>query len=264
MQRATATITTALEQYRFNDAVRLSYDFVWHDFCDWYVELAKGKLNHPETKAQTATLLRHVLEQSLRLLHPVMPFVTEELWQHVKPSNATESIMTAAWPAPEKRYVDAKTERAFILGQQIVAAIRNIRAEFRIPSIQQLQVHCTVPTDAMLALFRETADFMSRMSGSDFHLGRAKQRLKHAATVLVGKVEVVVPLEDVIDLAKERERLEAQLQQIAVQLRGLQGRLKNKEFLKKAPAEVIAKEKERATTLTQQQKALAQSIATLR
>ena len=110
----------------------------------------------------------------------------------------------------------------------------------------------------------ERTDFMSRLAGADFHLSRTKQRLKHAATALVGNVEVVIPLEGVIDLVKEHARLEEQAQHIALQLKGLRGRLRNKEFLKKAPADVITKEQERALTLAQQQKAIQHSLAALK
>jgi len=256
--------TRALEQYRFNDAAHWLYEFIWHEFCDWYLELAKDKLAHadPETRAMTVSVLVQVLKHSLRLLHPLMPFITDELWHHL---HERQSIMVAPWPTPEKRYVDRKAEQTIALMQQVIMAVRNIRATFGIAPTQPLHVYCaTANADARKTL-EATATLMAPVAGvAQFEMSRTKRRLAHAATALVDHVEVSVPLAGVIDLAKERARLQDQRRIITQQLAHLKQRLRNRAFLTNAPADVVAKERERATTLEAQRKALTRSLAILR
>ncbi|MBI2094274.1 MAG: class I tRNA ligase family protein [Candidatus Omnitrophica bacterium] len=131
LNRTIERVTASLDQFLFNDAANALYDFIWHDFCDWYLEIAKIQLQDTATRVWTNIQLRYLLETSLRLLHPIMPFVTEELWQHLEDSRS--SLMIAKWPTVQKAAIDANTEADFELVQSIVTAIRNTKAELNVP-----------------------------------------------------------------------------------------------------------------------------------
>jgi valyl-tRNA synthetase len=272
LSRLQSTITAvdiSLTQYRLSEAAMQMYDFIWRDYCDWYVELAKSRLQGDGPHAQmTATILVHVLETALRLLHPIMPFVTEELWQHVRAAYHTladdDSIMMSAWPAADTTYVQREAEQLVDLSQRVIAAVRNMRADFQIPPTQEITLRCASVDQSAVESIQPLLQRMSvlaRIDSCDV-VGYGEPATQSAQT-MVGAIEVTVPLAGIIDLDKERARLTKQRDEVSKHLAGLTKRLASPQFIDRAPEDVVAKERARATTLQGQQESLERYLAAL-
>lgn len=249
LERAKKEMDSALEEYRFNDAAQLGYKFLWNEFCDWYLELIKPDMQDESRKPAAQYALWTVLREILLLLHPIMPFVTAEIWQAL-PGGAEEDIAKALYPAArpecEKPLEAARME--FI--QEAIVAVRTIRAELNIaPSLKlTLLVH---PVDdeqaAVLESSRELIMTLARLEaltvGADVHAPKA------SASHVVQGAQVIVPLLGAVDFEAEMARLDKELAKLAKDVEGLQKRLANESFISRAPKEVVDKERERCTAL---------------
>ncbi|HET9551795.1 MAG TPA: valine--tRNA ligase [Anaeromyxobacteraceae bacterium] len=265
LQRAVNDTVAALEAYRFNEAANGVYQFVWHELCDWYIELSKEALYGDDAakKAGAQAVLVHCLRTSYLLLHPFMPFITEELWHvlraQVKADAWPESILAASYPKPGP--VDEAAERAFgpVLG--IIDALRNVRGEMNIPFKVALgqgePVHVAVAdadTHALLAGGEERR--VARLAGVErlaLHLGTATPRTPQSAVAVGPGFEVRVPLAGVIDVAAETARIDKELAKVAGDLALLEKKLSNPNFVERAPAEVVAKDRARVEELREAQ-----------
>jgi valyl-tRNA synthetase len=282
LARAVNGTVEALDAYRFNDAAGIVYQFIWHELCDWYIELAKealygedaeeagsagrrteAKPGRPEDKKKGAqAVLAHCLDVSLRLLHPMMPFITEQLWQTLKAQVGArgwaESIMIA--PYPEKRRVDESAERSFgpIIG--IIDAIRNIRGEMNIPFKTTLKVEIAVPDQATYDLLRAgESRRIRRVAGAEatrIHLAPVTPKRPQSAVAVGPGFEVRVPLLGVVDMAAESARIEKEMAKVEADLAGIEKKLQNPSFVEKAPAEVVEKDRARAEELREKRKKL--------
>jgi valyl-tRNA synthetase len=261
LQRAVNDTVEALEAFRFNDAANAVYQFVWHELCDWYIELAKEALygDDAAAKRHVQAVLVRCLETSYRLLHPFMPFITEELWHvlrsEVKADAWSDSVLAA--PFPRKGEVDEEAERSFgpVLG--IIEAIRNIRGEMGIPFKVKLgeraEVQIAVADQATheLLLGGEIAR-VHRVAGierSVVALGAATPPAPQSAVGVGPGFEVRVPLAGVIDLAAETARVDKELARVDQDLAGIERKLQNPSFVQKAPPEVVEKDRARAEEL---------------
>jgi valyl-tRNA synthetase len=245
-------IDKSLKKFQFDDALSAIYDFLWSEYCDWYIELAKIRLR-PESKENSPLpILIHVLERSLRLLHPFMPFLTEELWQNLKnrlPAGwqKTESIMIAKYPVADKKSLDEKAEQVMSTIVDIVRAIRNARSEHKVEINHWVtaEIYSGDLTAAIIP-YSEAMQTLSRAKPLTFHDSRLKDTVRENAVVSVLKeTEVVIPMESMIDLAAEQERIKKEIEQLEPDIARLEARLKDEAFLNKAPAAVVTKEKER-------------------
>jgi len=255
LQRAIERATKTIDACSFNDAATTIYDFLWHDFCDWYLEIAKVQL--AQKTGQTAQVLLRVLEASLRLLHPVMPFITEELWQRLPHEKSTRSIMVASWPKPDKKLTDAEAERLVERFQGVVGAIRNTKAELNVPLDRKPPIRLSTAQAGLRTFFEAHRPLLQALAGaSDVRIEATRQRLKHAAATVVDGIEVLIPLEGIIDPAKERERLTQRVSELTSHVRRLEGRLADKQFTQKAPKEVVEQTK---ISLTQARETLKKS-----
>ena len=257
LHHAIAEVTKALDRYAFNEAAQAAYELIWRDFCDWYVELAKVV---PDSQRRTTvTILRHVLETSLRLLHPVMPFVTEELWQHLN-SVASEkalhhsslithhSIMAASWPKTEKRWIDTEAEKQFALFKAVVTAIRNTKTELNVPIETKPPVQLSTKREAVRRFFEDQRPFLQFLAQvGDVTVGQGLTKPRDASATVVDGVEVIVPLSGLIDVAKERQRLQTRVQELTDELNRLNARLKDRQFVQRAPEDVVNQAKQRRT-----------------
>ncbi len=255
LQRAVRSTVEALEGYRFNDAASTVYQFVWHELCDWYIELSKEALygDEPASKREAQAVLTHCLETSLRLLHPFMPFITEELWQTLQAQVGArwgESIMLAGYPKPGTP--DEVAERSFgpVIG--IVDALRNIRGEMNIPFkvvLRDVQVG-GLSEEALATLRSETARVVRLANVEGFTLSGTPTRKVPGSAVAVGSgFEVRVPLTGVVDMAAENARIEKELARLDGDLAGLSKKLSNPSFVERAPKEVVEKDRARAEEL---------------
>ncbi|MGQ9668610.1 MAG: valine--tRNA ligase [Desulfosoma sp.] len=245
-------VETALENYHFNQYAQNLYQFFWHEYCDWYLEVIKPDLygEDPETKVLAQTIAATLLKNLLVLLHPVMPFVTAELFQRF--SGSAQILTQAAFPAKEPWRADAEAEKDMALLMDVITGLRNIRGEMNIAPGVRLKAVCLCATAAerdLLETNRQMLMDLARLSSVTvgFHGELSKPRLA-AGTVSEG-VEAYVILEGVLDYDSEAKRLEKEIGRIQKELEGTRKKLANEDFLRRAPADVVAKEKEKAERL---------------
>lgn len=250
----------AIDTYRFNDYANVLYQFTWHEFCDWYIEMSKLALNSADTSdaARSRKLLQELLDQILLLLHPVMPFVTEEIWQML--GDNRRSVMVQPYPVAQAGWIDAETERQMTFLMGVIRAIRNLRTEMNCPPGKEVRaIFCGAAAD--LAFLREQESYLrslGRVGASEFR--QAGERPKGAATAVVGTMEIYLPLDDLINLAEERARLAKEVSKVEDELVRVQKKLANADFLAKAKNEVVHKEREKASQFEEKIRTLRNSL----
>ncbi len=253
LSRTVSSVTNLMEDFQFGEAQRQMHDFLWGEFCDWYIELAKIRLQANDTSP--LPVLVHVLEKSLRLLHPYMPFLTEELWQHLKRHVnwlETESIMVTAYPEADKAMVDPAAEAKIEAIIELIRAIRNIRAQYKVASQRWIEVK--IYTDSSLheaiAPYAEVVKTLARANPITFLEGEAGDETGENTLVLsLTQATVVIPMASMFDLETERKRIQKELEQVQGEVARLETRLKDRAFLTKAPEAVIDKERQKLYTL---------------
>ncbi|WP_129139219.1 valine--tRNA ligase [Modicisalibacter coralii] len=252
LQHTERQVTRALEEYRFDLASQALYEFVWNEYCDWYLELSKPVLwddaATPQAKRGTRRTLVRVLEAILRLAHPMMPFISEEIWQRVAPLAGTAaedaSIMNQPWPQADDTRLDESAERDIEWLKGVIVAVRNVRAEMNLAPGKPLDVLLTKGGDAdreRLAANRVFLAKLAKLASVEWLDDPAQAPL--AATQLVGDMEVLVPMADLIDKDAEIERLTKELDKQDKFIGGIEKKLGNESFVAKAPAEVVEKER---------------------
>jgi len=240
-----AAVREHLDRYRFNDAASALYQFVWSDYCDWYLEIAKLSLYRPESpeaRLRTQGTLVTVLEATLRLLHPFMPFITEEIWQRLP--GAGESIMIAPYPRVEAEQGDAAAAHDMDLVMTAVTAIRGIRGEMRIAPGMALSVTIRPAPDDE-ALFAATAALIAALARAQVGVDPRATRQRDTALAVLGSSEIYVDLAGVVDLAAERSRLEKEIRRAAETVSFIETKLARADFVERAPAEIVEKERQR-------------------
>jgi valyl-tRNA synthetase len=247
LARTISDVQRALKAYRFNEAAGALYQFLWHDYCDWYLEWSKLTLyrgDDPAARARTQATLLEVLETTLRLLHPFMPFITEEIWQKLpKGRGGPDSIMVARFP--RRRRMDPTAEAEFGPIIDAVTKIRNIRSEMQIPPARPLTALIRPRTAALEGILQNSLASIAALARADLRVDREIVRPPKSALAVSEAGEVYVPLEGVIDVGAERRRLERELGRAEEELGRLDGKLGRAEFRERAPAEVVAREEAR-------------------
>jgi valyl-tRNA synthetase len=267
-------VTGALDNFNFNEAIRTIYEFSWNELCDWYLEIVKPRLSDGSDSV-ARKVLAHVVDSTLRLLHPFMPFFTEEVWQHVKARISqgdldwdgvefADSIMVSPWPQTEPQYADAEAEETLDLIQNIIRAVRNIRSKMGIGARQLLNVVISASdantVDMLTAHERILHDFGFM---GDVSIGIDLPKPDKAATDVVGSVQVFVPLEGLVDLDEERDRLQSRIDELESGLAIINKKMDNPNFVARAPQDVVARERERQADLQGQVEKLKESLAEL-
>jgi valyl-tRNA synthetase len=259
LQGAIAATREALDAYRFNDAAAAVYQFLWNDVCDWYLEIAKGALYRSEVPAERNRVqhtLVTVLESTLRLLHPFMPFITEELWQRLPHEGA--SVMVAPYPKVGAG-IDPVAEREMATLMQAVIAIRNIRGEMRLSPAPTLTATLkAAPGDE--ALLRAHAPLIEALARARLTIDPQAVRPRASTLSVVGQSEIYVHLEGLVDLAAERQRLEKEIRRVGEAVAFTRGKLARRDFTERAPAEIVDKEREK---LAEQEALHAKLVASL-
>ncbi len=255
LHRYNETLTKAtdlLEHYELGEAVRLIYEYLWNDFCDWYVELSKYYLYLKDKRAQSAedrqrtrSLLVYLLDGVMRLLHPFMPFISEEIWQQL-PYRQGNALVVAAWPQPEEMFSFPEEAADMALLQEVARAIRNLRSQVQLPPGKRAAVIVRARGRAAACLDQER-HHLSRLTFTDpLTIQPEAAKPEQTLTAIIGEdIEVYLPLEGVIDLEAEKARLEKELDQLQAEIKKTAGKLNSPGFIEKAPAEVVAKEKAR-------------------
>jgi valyl-tRNA synthetase len=244
--RAVRGITEGLEKFRLHEAMDSVYHFFWADYCDWYLELIKSRLYGSDEKERQATLSTalYVMEGIVKLLHPITPFITEEIWQQLDRRRPDESVMKAAWETVDETLIDPDAERDFELLRQMVVAVRNIRSEMNINPAQKTRLLIKTSDADTIAVIQHNRPFILDLARTEsVEAGDAVVRPDKAASAVVGKVELFVPMEGVIDLEVERARLSKEIQRLESQIDSIDRKLRNEDFISRAPASVIDKER---------------------
>lgn len=249
LQEVEATVATAFGTYRFDLAARAIYEFTWDEYCDWYVEMAKVVLQHGNTAAQRATrrTLLRVLEAILRLAHPIIPFITEELWQIVAPlagKKSADSIMLAAYPQAEPGKIDPHAIKQMQTLQSLVTAVRNLRGEMQLSPAQKAPLY--IEGDTSLTQYIPYLQLLAKLSGVNLV---TQLPADDAPVAVVGSIRLMLQVE--IDKAAEKVRLQKELAKLEQEIGKAQGKLSNSAFVDKAPAAVVEQEKARLAAFSE-------------
>ncbi len=273
----TAEVTDAVDHYRYAEAARVLYDFAWDEFCSLYVEMAKARLSDPAQRAASQTIVAHALDTLLRLLHPIMPFVTEEIWGHLgkaAPQRGLEGqteagpfVMLAAWPTVDSRDTgDKNIERQFAVFKEVLAAIRQIRSSQNVPPRESVPVSVLCDT-SVAELLTPMRPLLESMANAELvELGpQAKPFETNAPLALPALgVDVHVNLEKFIDVAAELKRLERLHEQTVKQIMGKEQKLANESFVSRAPEQVVAQERQSLQELKRKLESVGNDIARLK
>lgn len=249
LQKAEAEVIDALDTFRFDQASTAAYEFIWNEYCDWYLELSKPVLYSDDyTEAQkngTRQTLVRVLETILRLAHPFMPFITEEIWQRIKTlANVNgESIMLAPYPAADSSKIDEQAENDVRWLRGVISAIRNIRGEMRISPAKELTVYLHNGSDEDNARLEQNRRYLCKLAKLESITWlKESDSAPPSATQLVGQMEILVPMAGLIDKQAELDRLGKEISKLKQEVSRIESKLKNPGFADKAPADVVAKE----------------------
>jgi valyl-tRNA synthetase len=258
LQETEAEVARAVESYRFDLASQALYEFIWNEYCDWYLELSKPVLwddaASVEAKRGTRRTLIRVLETWLRLLHPFMPFITEELWQTVAPLAGKEgpTIMLQPYPVSDSGAMDSAANADIEWLKGVIVGVRNIRGEMNIPPGKALTVLLKNGSELDRTRLQQNAPFLRKLAKLEaIEWLEAADEAPVSATALVGELEILVPMAGLIDKDAELARLRREIEKLEKELSRIQGKLGNASFVDKAPAEVVAKEKDKLQKLQQ-------------
>jgi len=264
LSRLAATVATVrdhLDAYNFNLAAETIYDFTWHDVCDWYLEMAKVRLERGTDKAAKG-VLHHVLKQTVLLLHPFVPFLTEEIWQVL--GEEPESICVAPFPEGGDEDVDEAADAAIAVIQEAVTGARAIRADLNVPQKAEISVVLNTTSEEAAAALRESAAALNALTGAArWDVGARLAAPPGSARKVLSFGELFVPLSDWIDVEAERARLQSELEQAATDLARTEEKLANEQFLSRAPADVIEKERGKRDEFAQKVERLEANLVSL-
>ena len=249
LMRTVDAVRKSLAAYRFNEAAGAIYQFLWHEYCDWYLEWSKLTLyrgDDPAARARVQATLVEVLETTLRLLHPFMPFITEEIWQRLpKGRGAPASIMIARFPRVRRRDLDPAAEAAMAPIMAVVSALRNLRSELQVPPSRTLTAIVRPPAGTVAASLQETAAAVGALARAEIQVDPDATRPPHSLLAIAEGCEVYVPIEGVVDVEAERARLSRELKRVEEDLDRTEAKLAREDFRQRAPAEVVAREESR-------------------
>ena len=269
LQRTIGEATAQLEQFRLDEAAKVCYEFAWKELADWYVEAVKPRLAARGADAEAAqAVLAYCFDSALRLLHPVVPFITEELWQKLPGRAADELLAAAAWPRPRAELANATADTQFARVQEVISAIRNIRAEYRVAPKARIAATVTTRNDAarrVLVGERETILRLAQLAelSLDGKAGGGDPGGPGGHAVLRDGSAVFVPLGGAIDVQQECRRLSSEATRLDQQLAALAAKLTNENFVARAPAEVVARERDKEQAWRNQRDVLAEKLKAL-
>lgn len=239
-------VTDLAERYEFGEVGRLLYNFIWDDFCDWYIEMAKLPLygEDEQAKAMTRSVIAYVLDNTMRLLHPFMPFITEEIWQNLPTEG--ESITIAAWPTADPALSDAKKADSMKLLMDVIRSVRTIRAEVQTPMSKKVPMTISAKDETTLSVLEENAAYIERFCNPEtLTIDHNIEAPEKSMSAVVSGAELFMPLEGLIDIEEELKRLQKELDKWAKEVKLVQGKLSNERFVSKAPESVVAEERKK-------------------
>jgi valyl-tRNA synthetase len=268
IQKVSAEATDNLERFRLHEVAEGLYHFFWGDLCDWYLELVKSRLApgaDAASREAARTTLVVALDRALRLLHPIVPFVTAELWARLpwpEGSDRPDDLIVAPWPVAEDDRVDEEAERVMAGLQELIVEVRRLRKEYGVPEGQRIGIHVTGGAESFLQVVRERSAAFEQLARVD-RIATTPAASVGAHAVLANGAELFLPLEGVIDLDRERARLVDELGRVNGHVEGTRKKLDNQAFVSRAPSEVVQKERDRVAQLEEQRTKLREKLASL-
>ncbi len=264
LNSVTEVCTNSLEKYKFNEAIRALYEFIWNDFCDWYLEIIKPRLyntDEKESRMVAQKALVYVLNNTLHLLHPFAPFMTEEIWQHLKnmvaqsraiavDSMKNESLMICTWPQIDSAKIDKKVMDTMPLLQDLIRAVRNIRSNMNIPNKTPLKAIISVHDNAIKTRLDSHHGFIVQMANLDgVEIGVGLEKPESSASEVVNDIQIFVPLKGLIDKDAEKEKQKEHLNKTNSHLEIVRKKLFNENFVKNAPEHIVNAERDKEAEL---------------
>jgi valyl-tRNA synthetase len=273
-------VNDAINSYQFHEAVQTLYHFFWDDFCDWYIELSKQEVsaeNGSPARDAARSRLVTMLEQALRLLHPFMPYITEELWQRLPGVDenllheayrevARATVMLADYPRGDAALIDERAEVEMQAVINLISRVRNIRTEMNIKPVERVRLIIAAPEESARNVFEASRDQISRLARTSQILIRERLDAPRASArqPLPGGAEVAVPLEGLIDFEQERARLSREMEKLQKESAKLEAQLANPQFVERAPAEKVAEIRERLGDITVRGRRLTETLEAIR
>ncbi|MBN1621581.1 MAG: valine--tRNA ligase [Endomicrobiales bacterium] len=265
-------VTDAMNKYNIDEAARLIYDFFWSKYCDWYIELAKIRLmgSNERNKKTAVSMLIEILSGVLRLLHPIMPFITEEIWSilieltGLKSPDQLVTIMTSSWPVAEKEKASSKDVEDMNLLQNIIISVRTIRSEMRVPPGKKINMVMNIISPRQMKIVADHLDYIKALAGVENILtGQRLKRPAQSAVSVVSEIEIFVPLAGLIDIEKEKQRLVKEIQSTEVEVERCNKNLSNQSFVQKAPKKEVERMKNRLIEAKVKKERLQESVKSL-
>nr|WP_031263526.1 valine--tRNA ligase [Sporolactobacillus laevolacticus] len=257
-------VTALYETYDFGEAGHYLYQFIWDDFCDWYIEMAKLPLYGEDDTAKktTKSVLTYVLDKILKLLHPIMPFVTEEIWQHIP--HEGETIMHSEWPVAVAEWSDPEADKEMAALQNVIRSVRNIRAEMNVAPKKPVDLLIKTATDRETKIFEQNKTYIERFCNpSALEIGTAIQAPEKAVSAVISGADIYLPLSGLINLDDEISRLNKELDKMNAEVERVEKKLNNPRFVDKAPEQVVNQEREKQADYLQKRDKLQARIAEL-
>ena len=237
-------LNKSIEAYKFNEAANLLYHFFWHEYCDWYLEMIKADIKNPDNQL----VMYKVLEKFLRVTHPFMPFISEEIWQKINPDSG--SIMVCPWPHIQEQIIDRKIEAKMAVAFEIITGIRNMRAEMDIAPSLEIKAVIFTGNKTNNQIINSLSPHIKKLARlSELVVEEHFKHLKSALTTLVIDMHVCIPLEGVVDIKKELVKLEDKIKKAEFDIKAKQNTLNNKNFIERAPVEIVEKERSKLKEL---------------
>lgn len=253
-----------IKNYRIGETAHVLYDFFWNSYCDWYVEIAKIQLQDSDIKLNTQRVLRYVLDMSLRLLHPIMPHITEKVWQLIPQHTDIKAIMLAPFPVFSSDLVFSKEAEEMELVFETISSLRNVRQSFNIPMSLNFDIEIQA-SEAEKPIFKEIESYVKRMAKvENITYSDGDVSTKKSASAVVSASKIIIPLENLIDFDKEIERQEKKLTKLENERKSLEGRMNNAKFVENAPQELVEQTKSRISELVLQESNIKDLISSLK
>jgi len=254
----------SLDNFKVTDYSKLLYDFIWRDFCDWYIEILKVNINNTENVEHRQKLVRFAINlyiDILKMLHPVMPYITEEIYSIIRNSDAV-SISTEKYPQLMKDCINDKIEQDFELVQMIVEEMRRLRSSINIPPSQKVPAKISIGNKELLNTFNDLSNVIANLAKiSSLEIGNNFEKQQGAISSVVREIEVILEVATSIDIEKEKERLRKEIERLERNIKSSQGKLSNEKFVQNAPAEIVQYEKEKLASM---EESLAKTIENLK
>ena len=254
-----------IKNYRIGEIAHILYDFFWNSYCDWYVEIAKIQLQNEEQKLNTQRVLRYVLDMSLRLLHPIMPHITEKIWQLIPKNSEFKAVIKATYPTYKEELAFTKEANQMELVFETIKSLRNVRQSFNISPSVPINIEIRAE-EGEKPVFEAVTSYIKRLARiNEITFADASVDVpKKSAACVVSKSRIIIPLEDLIDLNAEIKRQEKKLDKLTAEKNSLLGRLNNEKFTSKAPKEVIEQSRARVEEITHQEDSIQELINNLK